>query len=98
VNDAAYRPRVDFTKKGLGAAPRIIRKNCQPSRPFQVHQFDYGIKLSLSLPVTIPLMGFWDGSRAQKISPSRILRYSVFRLRRMRVSQASQTIVCSYAW
>jgi hypothetical protein len=48
--------------------------------------------------VTILLVGLGDGSRAQKISLSRILGCSVFRLRRMRLSRPSHSIVCSYAW
>jgi hypothetical protein len=39
-----------------------------------------------------------DGLRAQKISLSRILGCSVFRVRRMRLSRPSHSIVCSYAW
>jgi hypothetical protein len=70
----------------------------QPSAARLVHRFDHRIKLLLSLSCHHSAGGvLGDGLRAQKISLSRILRCSVFRLRRMRLSRPSHSIVCSYA-
>jgi hypothetical protein len=61
--------------------------------------FDHRIKLLLSLSCHHSTGGvLGDGLRAQTIALSRILRCSVFRLRRMRLSRPSHSIVCSYAW
>jgi len=48
--------------------------------------------------VTILRRGLGDDLHAQKISLARILRCSVFRLRRMRLSRPSHSLVRSDAW
>jgi hypothetical protein len=85
-------------KGGLEQPRGSYAKIASPAARFRSTSSITGLSCRYLYLVTIPLVGFWDGSRAQKISPSRILRCSVFRLRRMRLSRPSHTIVCSYAW
>jgi hypothetical protein len=88
-----------------GSAFRIVgpgqtRQGCSVREVFNLaHLFDHRIKLLLSLSCHHSTGGvLGDGLRAQKISLSHIIGCPVFRLRRMRLSRPSHTIVCSYAW